>query len=100
MIAGNHDLTLHEGWYEENHPRWGTGLQVCVYLPTYLFVYLLTEHQARSEVMKLLKGQKAVDSGIVYLQDEAHEFQVGDGRRTWSVYGSPVSLPASKRNSN
>lgn len=29
-------------------------------------------------------------AGIVYLEDETHEFQVKGGGKTWSVYGSPV----------
>ncbi|KAF9461874.1 Metallo-dependent phosphatase-like protein [Collybia nuda] len=73
VIAGNHDLTLHEGWYEQNYSRWGNVMH------------------PRSAVMELLKGPKAVKAGVVYLQDEAHEFSLGNGRRTWSIYGSPWS---------
>lgn len=40
--------------------------------------------------MELLKGPAAVKAGIVYLQNETHEFQVKESRRKWSVFGSPV----------
>jgi hypothetical protein len=47
--------------------------------------------QARREIKDLLIGPRAKAAGIVYLENEEHSFQVREGRRTWSVYGSPVS---------
>ena len=40
--------------------------------------------------MQLLKGDRAKEAGIVYLQDEKYEFQLEEGGRLWSIYGSPV----------
>lgn len=40
--------------------------------------------------MDLLEGRKAKKAGIVYLEDESYAFECNG--RTWSVYGSPVSL--------
>lgn len=40
--------------------------------------------------MELLKGPKATDAGIVYLQDESFEFCTKPEGKKWSVYGSPV----------
>ena len=44
--------------------------------------------------MELLRGNRAVGAGVVYLQDKIHEFQVKEGGRMWSVYGSPVRFDA------
>lgn len=41
-------------------------------------------------VRELVAGKDAKAAGIVYLQDEAYEFQAKEGGRSWSVYGSPV----------
>lgn len=38
----------------------------------------------------MLKGPEAQKAGLVYLQDELHEFQTKKGGRKWSIYGSPV----------
>ena len=38
----------------------------------------------------MLKGPRAVEAGIVYLQDEKHEFRTKENGRLWTVYGSPV----------
>ena len=43
--------------------------------------------------MEMLKGSRAQKTGIVYLQDEKHEFKVHGNGKLWSVYGSPVRLP-------
>ncbi|KAF7439762.1 hypothetical protein PC9H_000098 [Pleurotus ostreatus] len=72
IIAGNHDLPLHNDWYETNHDRWHTRGK-----------------QPLEPILDMLKGDKAKRHRIVYLQDERYEFRV-DGR-TWSVYGSPWS---------
>lgn len=40
--------------------------------------------------MELLKGDRAKETGIVYLQDEKYEFRVKEEGKLWSVYGSPV----------
>ena len=41
--------------------------------------------------MEMLKGAEARQAGVVYLQDEKHEFKVHKDGKFWSVYGSPVS---------
>jgi hypothetical protein len=43
--------------------------------------------------MQMLKGARAQKAGIVYLQDEKHEFKVHENGKLWSVYGSPVRRP-------
>ena len=42
-------------------------------------------------IMRMLKGGRAQKAGIVYLQDEKHEFKVHKNGKLWSVYGSPVT---------
>ncbi|KZT26547.1 Metallo-dependent phosphatase, partial [Neolentinus lepideus HHB14362 ss-1] len=74
IIAGNHDLTLHRGWYEINYSRWHGSHQ-----------------QDVTKIMDLIKGERAQKAGIVYLEDEEYEFQAKDGGRIWSIYGSPWS---------
>jgi len=44
----------------------------------------------------MLKGQRAIDAGIVYLQDEEYKFKVREEGREWSVYGSPVRTTISE----
>ncbi|KAG7449563.1 Metallo-dependent phosphatase [Guyanagaster necrorhizus] len=75
IIAGNHDLTLdrHDDWYERNYQGW----------------HMKPENL--KPIFELLKGPKATEAGIFYLQDESHIFQAKDGGRAWSVYGSPWS---------
>jgi len=41
--------------------------------------------------MEMLKGPRAVEAGIVYLQDEKHEFRTNADGKLWTVYGSPWS---------
>ncbi|KAJ3761626.1 Metallo-dependent phosphatase-like protein [Lentinula raphanica] len=77
IIAGNHDLTLHAGWYEENHHRWSASGHA---MP-----------QDRGLILDLLKGSKAREANVVYLQNEFYTFQAKEGCRSWSVYGSPWS---------
>ncbi|KAF8996007.1 hypothetical protein BDQ17DRAFT_1364925, partial [Cyathus striatus] len=43
--------------------------------------------------MRFLQGPEATAAGLVYLQDEEYTFQVKEGGRRWSVYGSPVRIP-------
>lgn len=76
IIAGNHDLTLddHNDWYNEEYSRWH-----------------LRGKEDADAVKGLLVSEEAREAGIVYLQDERHEFQAKEGGRTWSVYGSPWS---------
>ncbi|PFH46953.1 hypothetical protein AMATHDRAFT_68646 [Amanita thiersii Skay4041] len=71
VIAGNHDLTLHRGWYEQDWKRW--------------------HHvkQDYKEVIALLKGPAAREAGIVYLENEQYQFSVKEQGRQWSIYGSP-----------
>lgn len=40
--------------------------------------------------MSLLKGPRAIEAGIRYIQDSLYEFQAKENGRVWSVYGSPV----------
>lgn len=40
----------------------------------------------------MLKGDRAKQAGIVYLEDEQYDFKVKEDGRVWSVYGSPVCL--------
>ncbi|KAH6901881.1 Metallo-dependent phosphatase-like protein [Coprinopsis sp. MPI-PUGE-AT-0042] len=74
IVAGNHDLTLHRDWYDNHFSRW---------------------HRAKEEnyegIADMLRGKKAKKAGIVYLESEAYTFSLGQGRRDWSVYGSPWS---------
>ncbi|KAG6907200.1 hypothetical protein DXG01_009980 [Tephrocybe rancida] len=76
IIAGNHDLTLHEEWYEGEHQRW----------------HRQAGKQDRAKIIDLLTGPQAREAGIVYLQDSSHTFQTKPDGRTWSVYGSPVRM--------
>ncbi|KAI0321974.1 Metallo-dependent phosphatase [Amylostereum chailletii] len=71
IIAGNHDLSFHGGWYEENGSRWHRTLE------------------DRTSVMHLIEGDNARQAGIVYLENEKIEFQARPGGKMWSVYGSP-----------
>jgi len=38
----------------------------------------------------LVRGEKALKSGIHYLEYESFEFQAKPEGQTWKVYGSPV----------
>ncbi|KAI6155595.1 Metallo-dependent phosphatase-like protein [Pisolithus tinctorius] len=68
IIAGNHDLPLHESWYETQY---------------YVFH---RKKEISSHIRKLVDNE---NNGIVYLQDQQYTFQSKDGGREWSVYGSP-----------
>ncbi|KAJ4471488.1 Metallo-dependent phosphatase-like protein [Lentinula aciculospora] len=77
IIAGNHDLPLHIDWYELNHHRWSySGHSI---------------PQDHGRILELLKGNRAREANVVYLQDERYTFQAKNGGRLWSVYGSPWS---------
>ncbi|KAF9255844.1 Metallo-dependent phosphatase [Marasmius fiardii PR-910] len=75
LIGGNHDLTLHTRWYDDNWDRW----------------HYRIGKQDIKPIMELLKGPKAKNAGVIYLEDEATTFQAKEGGRSWSVYGSPWS---------
>ncbi|OCH94476.1 Metallo-dependent phosphatase [Obba rivulosa] len=74
VIGGNHDFALHtqDGWYDMNYQRWHMG-----------------NKQDVSVISNLFKGDSAKRSGIVYLENEQHQFRVKDHAKIWSVYGSP-----------
>ncbi|ESK89452.1 ser thr protein phosphatase [Moniliophthora roreri MCA 2997] len=73
IIAGNHDLTLHTGWYDDNWERWHS------------------RDDDINPIIEMLTGPAAQAAGIIYLQDEETSFQVKEGGKTWSIYGSPWS---------
>lgn len=79
IIAGNHDLTLDDDFCKNNPDR------------KYFGVDELLSHQARQEIKDMLKGRRAKAARIAYLDNEEYTFQIQEGRRTWSVYGSPWS---------
>ncbi|KAH8106026.1 Metallo-dependent phosphatase-like protein [Cristinia sonorae] len=74
IIAGNHDVTLHnhDGWYDANYQRWHRRGK-----------------ENTASVRNLLRNAK--NKGIVYLQEEQHEFQAKPYGKVWSVYGFPWS---------
>ncbi|KAJ8521804.1 hypothetical protein ONZ45_g1540 [Pleurotus djamor] len=74
IIAGNHDVPLHQPWYESNYQRWHRNAK-----------------EPLEDIQEILKGETARSNGVIYLQDEKFEFKVKEGGRTWSVYGSPWS---------
>lgn len=74
VIAGNHDITLHDGWYDGNWHRWHAP-----------------EKQSAIKIRELLKDDHANAAGIVYLQDQEHTFQIKESGKSWTVYGSPWS---------
>ncbi|KAG1791733.1 Metallo-dependent phosphatase-like protein [Suillus plorans] len=71
IIAGNHDLPLHEEWYEDSY-------------------YAFHDKKESSTAIKNLVDSDANrDRGLIYLQDEQYTFSTKEGGREWSVYGSP-----------
>ncbi|KAJ7636903.1 Metallo-dependent phosphatase-like protein [Roridomyces roridus] len=74
VIAGNHDLSVHREWYEPNSKQLHGGTPV-----------------PAAAVRELLKGPRAVEANIVYLEDVQYKFTTRDGGKEWSVYGSPWS---------
>ncbi|KIL66547.1 hypothetical protein M378DRAFT_160538 [Amanita muscaria Koide BX008] len=71
IIAGNHDLTFHHGWYEKTWKRWHG------------------DKQDQAAIMELVKGPAAKEAGIVYLDCEEYQFSLKDSGKVWTVYGSP-----------
>ncbi|RXW13856.1 hypothetical protein EST38_g11998 [Candolleomyces aberdarensis] len=71
VIAGNHDLPLHRGWYDSNWKK-------------------RSEKKLDFEpIYEWLVGKKAKESGVIYLENQTVKFRVAPERREWSVYGSP-----------
>ncbi|KAG1825095.1 Metallo-dependent phosphatase-like protein [Suillus variegatus] len=71
IIAGNHDLPLHEEWYEDSY-------------------YAFHDKKESSTTIKSLVDSDANrERGLIYLQDEQYTFSTKEGGREWSVYGSP-----------
>lgn len=71
IIAGNHDLPLHEEWYEDSY-------------------YAFHDKKESSTAIKSLVDSDANrDRGLIYLQDQQYTFSTKEGGREWSVYGSP-----------
>ncbi|KAF9044976.1 Metallo-dependent phosphatase-like protein, partial [Panaeolus papilionaceus] len=75
IIAGNHDVTLDEEWYDMNWTRFHKGIG----------------RQDRTKILSLLTSPRAKAAGLVYLQDESFKFKVRPGGKEWVVYGSPWS---------
>jgi len=75
IIAGNHDLTLHMPWYDTEYEGWHWRIG----------------KQDTNAVMEMVRGTRAAEAGIVYLQDETFEFRTKENGKLWSVYGSPWS---------
>ncbi|KAJ2924161.1 hypothetical protein H1R20_g12943, partial [Candolleomyces eurysporus] len=71
VIAGNHDLPLHRGWYDNN---WKKRSQ---------------KKLDFEPIHEWLVGKMAKESGVIYLENQAVKFRVAPERREWSVYGSP-----------
>ncbi|KAF8905626.1 Metallo-dependent phosphatase-like protein [Mucidula mucida] len=80
IIAGNHDLSLHQkdGWYDKHYDEWGAKETACSRLTGLLLIE------------PLLIGEQARAAGIVYVCDERVEFDAKGNGQTWSLYGSPV----------
>lgn len=71
IIAGNHDLPLHEEWYEDSY---------------YAFH---NKKESSTAIKSLVDSDANRDRGLIYLQDEQYTFSTKEGGREWSVYGSP-----------
>lgn len=76
IIAGNHDLSLHQqdDWYQKHGNEFSSQ-----------------PLQDFEVIRDLVAGQRAKDSGVRYVQDERITFQAKEGGREWSLYGSPWS---------
>ena len=93
VIAGNHDLTLDDANSEQLYSKFGIEdiLSESVCVITFAVSFISNDDvQARREIKDLLIGPRAKAAGVVYLENEEHSFQIKEGRKTWSVYGSPV----------
>ncbi|MCJ1453583.1 hypothetical protein MMC28_003930 [Mycoblastus sanguinarius] len=73
VIAGNHDITLHEDWYRDTQQA-------------------KKKHMGRSEDLKKCKkmwtGEEAKKAGIVYLEEGIRRFSLKSGVE-FTVYSSP-----------
>ena len=47
-------------------------------------------HQNYEPIHSLLTGPRALQSNLVYLENQVYKFQAKPGGREWTVYGSPV----------
>jgi len=79
IIAGNHDLPLHQPWYNENYQGWHSVPE-----DVSLIIDLL-----KGPGKPVADGPNVSEGGLVYLQDQTYEFQTHENGRKWSVYGSP-----------
>ncbi|KAF8333430.1 Metallo-dependent phosphatase-like protein [Cantharellus anzutake] len=75
IIAGNHDLVLHKEWYEEHKHE--LKRKNC--------------HMEDPDKAIAFVRSKAESKGIIYLEDELYKFRLDEGRKEWSVWGSPWS---------
>ncbi|PPQ73403.1 hypothetical protein CVT26_015795 [Gymnopilus dilepis] len=95
IIAGNHDMALHPAWYEKEWQNWHKmdGKQVGLTLLAHSGARLIEviSKQDTAVAAEMVKGDRAKKAGIVYLEDEEYKFQVREGGKTWSIYGSPWS---------
>ncbi|KAG1747079.1 Metallo-dependent phosphatase-like protein, partial [Suillus paluster] len=73
IIAGNHDLPLHQEWYEEGYYGFHD------------------KKESSTAIRKLVDNDSEAnrDRGLIYLQDELYTFRTKEGGREWSVYGFP-----------
>ncbi|KAG2035882.1 Metallo-dependent phosphatase-like protein [Suillus americanus] len=71
IIAGNHDLPLHEEWYEDSYYGFHD------------------KKESSTTIRSLVDSDANRDRGLIYLQDERYTFSIKEGRREWSIYGSP-----------
>ncbi|KAG1821884.1 Metallo-dependent phosphatase-like protein [Suillus subaureus] len=73
IIAGNHDLPLHEEWYEDSYHGFHD------------------KKESPTTIRSLVDSDANRDRGLIYLQDERYAFSTKEGGREWSVYGSPAN---------
>lgn len=71
IIAGNHDLPLHEDWYENGYYGFHN------------------KKESSTAIRNLVDNEANRDRGLIYLQDKLYTFRTKEGGREWSVYGSP-----------
>ena len=90
IIAGNHDLTLHEPWYETSFYRWHQSKEVRLLSTLHVAQYLSHKLQNTTAIRDLVSGEAARRAGVVYLEGETYDFRTHDDGRIWTVYGSPV----------
>ncbi|VDC02534.1 unnamed protein product [Peniophora sp. CBMAI 1063] len=71
IIAGNHDLSFHDGWYQKNYRTWHR------------------EMEDTQTIKSMFTDAGAKKANITYLEDASCEVQVRPGGKSWTVYGSP-----------